>query len=422
MTFPGLYLLVFFIEFVLETGAVITGAITTELSMRNLLIYGGLLIAIFQIITGKKISMQKQLRTALFIFLAVVFYALITMTFPEILDLKGYSFTIAFAAIKNDIFDGLVVVFLSNFFLRKEAHILWLINAMLLVVGVGSALTFLDATLFHGLCFGLMKETLRARGVFGEPNQTAAALALFFPVVLSFIASDQKRLVNLAIVTALLLGLLATGSRGGMVGYLVGAMSLLYTMRKTISIQKRILIILLMVLGICLAWAILPDLYRDQIMSRLGILVSDKATARDMSAGRTMLWEDVLKVWSINPIFGIGWHGFQDMYHVATHNLYLEYLVGIGMVGLSLILFGWYKLLRYLVVMSKFGDKKQRASIQGIVAGCLGLLAALMFVNLYKPWLIVWAFLGPMTALCNLRFNQQVKALKMRSITPAVQS
>lgn len=61
-------------------------------------------------------------------------------------------------------------------------------------------------------------------------------------------------------------------------------------------------------------------------------------------SGRTLLWSKALEFWSENPVFGIGWMGFQDMYSkfdyitYNTHNVFLQLLCETGIVGLTIFL------------------------------------------------------------------------------------
>ena len=70
----------------------------------------------------------------------------------------------------------------------------------------------------------------------------------------------------------------------------------------------------------------------------------------------------------------------------------------------------WYMITRFLFKTRAYcKTKDERIIVSSLVAGLIGLFVALIFVNLYKPWLFVWSFIGVSLLFANkIRKNYKI--------------
>lgn len=104
------------------------------------------------------------------------------------------------------------------------------------------------------------------------------------------------------------------------------------------------------VLAIVFALSILIITFGDQIpmlsnvMERLSMIFS-AGTLEESTTGRTVLWERAIQMWNENPVLGSGWgtyryywtNGYQGI-STAAHNVFLQLLAEVGVVGLIVFL------------------------------------------------------------------------------------
>lgn len=129
-----------------------------------------------------------------------------------------------------------------------------------------------------------------------------------------------------AVAMVLVTGLLATGSRGGLLGFAAGGAALLYAARK----RRGLAVALALVAALGVAWVGLSE-HRRGFVSR-GL------------QGRAEVWEDSARMIPAHLVFGAGFNAFGSSYpprqHVwrsswvlATHNEYLQLAIDAGLAG-----------------------------------------------------------------------------------------
>jgi O-antigen ligase len=180
----------------------------------------------------------------------------------------------------------------------------------------------------------------------------------------------------------------------------------MFLLRKRVGIGGKLAVLLTIPLLAVLVWAIVPVATQVMIQERVGTMVDPTVDARTASAGRTMIWGSALEIWLEQPIFGVGYTGFQQKFHGATHNEYLRYLVDIGIVGFFIFMLLWRRVFACLFLAQDPGMKVSFVRA-GAIAGVSGLLVSIFFVNLYKPWLIVWCIIGVL--MCYLSYEHTAR-------------
>ena len=158
--------------------------------------------------------------------------------------------------------------------------------------------------------------------------------------------SDLKRNKrSLVPIIFLSLALVVSGKRATLV-FFIAAFFLVQFIKSDSKV--KILKYTAVVLGvIAIIWITYPYWSKLQAFSRINTFIAF-FQVRDYTAmfsGRSMIYEDAVKLWQTNPWFGIGWGNFK--YSVAStawyarfdvHNCYLQILCETGIVGAALFL------------------------------------------------------------------------------------
>jgi O-antigen ligase len=165
-----------------------------------------------------------------------------------------------------------------------------------------------------------------------------------------------------AVAIVLLVGLIASASRGGILGFGVSAVALLFAGRY----RRAALLVGVVPVLVGVAWV------------GLGTLVKG-FESRGIQGSRLDLWADMLPMALRFPVFGVGWNAFgtaypwyqtiwRDLWIGEAHNEYLQVLFDGGLVGAALV----FPLLGML-----FHRAATRAHRSPLDLGLLGSLLAL---------------------------------------------
>lgn len=182
---------------------------------------------------------------------------------------------------------------------------------------------------------------LRPLGGSFDTNDMAALMALTFPLAAGLLVRSSKgrpRALAIAAVVALVLGVVATGSRGGTLALVAAALVFGLSMRG----PRSIVVWTAMIAGGLLAWNRASPDFRARMMS-LTNLEQDYNYTSD--SGRKAVWERGRGYWKANPIAGVGAGNFivaEGGFNAETgrtgkwsaaHNAYIQALAELGTVG-----------------------------------------------------------------------------------------
>ena len=286
--------------------------------------------------------------------------------------------------------------------IRKPKHVVWLVSAFVTA-----------STLSAG--YGLLvprpggENEGRLGGTLGEPNELAAVLVAGLVLALALAAiSNRKPLTRGAMIVAAglcLLCLFLTLSRGGLVALGVAMIAAVF-----VAGRWR---------GKALAAAAVT---LTSLVVFFGFAASASQVARvteSTTSGRSDLWEVGWRMVKANPVKGVGVGQFQtsavhyliepgsiaradliiDAPHVA-HNLYLQVLSELGLIGLLpfLVILGFPILctLRAARIFERKGDVRMEVIARGVFVALVGMLAADFFLSAQfskQLWLLLG--LGP---------------------------
>lgn len=154
-----------------------------------------------------------------------------------------------------------------------------------------------------------------------------------------------------------LIGLIVTGftlamiGKRGMIIFVIMTIGIFIVFTKARDLKKAVPVVLkyfgigllCLVVLIIAAYTIMP-----QLLMTIGRFMDGSAGA-DITSGRFRMWMLALTLFVKNPIFGIGWFGYREVYMTAwyhgslfqqldTHNVYLQLLCETGIFGFAIFM------------------------------------------------------------------------------------
>jgi O-antigen ligase len=285
--------------------------------------------------------------------------------------------------------------------IRSRQDAVWVAAALMGFVAISNVITLIDV--FNIPDLGIIHERADSRvsGPLGESNQYAAFLVLFLPgiVALAYRARGLRRVIYGIGMLASVAVLLLTTSRGAMVGLFCGLVGTGWYLRhylpKGEALKKLLMLFALVVVVTAAIGVRYGDLFYDRFVGK-----ADLENLEHSSSGRTENWTTALGTQADRPgafIWGVGWNSYKLMFDDrASHNTYIGYLFELGVIGLMLFLALLASLFRVTRRAIALAPPEQRIELMLFTFGFISLLVSVFFVNLYKPWLFVWAYVGLM--------------------------
>lgn len=263
--------------------------------------------------------------------------------------------------------------------------------------------TFLGLTVY-GVASALWADTMFAQGIHriqgatsaaGSPNAIGATIAATFPVLVLLLLYKPLgiwRLLLIAAIGILLHVLPATGSRAGLLGFLVALLRLWWTSR------RRVASAVVGIVALAILFATLPDEYQQ----RYATLTSSRIDAS--SRGRIDTWADGFNMVVDRPFLGVGINSFRaahdirDGWALDAHNMYLQILAEVGLIGALPFLAFLFQLLvlnrrTARMLESEPTWRFERLILQGLFAGVLAILVTATFGTQYinRLWYVYGA-------------------------------
>lgn len=253
--------------------------------------------------------------------------------------------------------------------------------------------------------------TRRAYSVFMNPNIFAEYLVLVTPLVVSQFWAHRdgfKKFIYLMIAALLLLNMMLTFSRGGMVSIAVAAMVFLF-------FAMRPLFVFLIPIGI-FSINFLPEKIQNRIYSIFNF--ADSSTSY-----RFKMWGITKDLIRDNPMVGVGFghKTFKQEFELLirsmpifhAHNTYLEIMAEGGALGIISFL---YIVIGSIVNLFKSGmkstDKYIRTVSIGLLASIMGILTNGMtehIVYINRIIVMLWMVFGLTGALRNIYEDEKTK-------------
>jgi hypothetical protein len=405
-----------------------TDALNMDLSLmpgvsaKNLIIYMiAVLLALRMVVSRTSVMAAGQLQGA---FLVQISYAIVTWLIAAlVIRYPHYNMAASGIKLKSGLIDHYIFFLVFLFGVLTSDDALKVIKGLLIGALLANLITILDAAGVVSLGFRI-REDGRTAGAIGESNQYAAFIILFLPATIAAAAASRGfgRLFWLGATLVACMTLVMTASRGGFVGLAMMCAVGAYLYRHLISYSRAagwvFGSLILLVLFISFSH------YGNVLAERM--IGTGSIDANTASSGRSDIWADALGVMFTHPITfitGFGWDAYSHMpFQFSPHNHYLALWFNLGLVGLF---FGSYLLFAAISRArraSLHAPSQYRGQLIAFVLGTVGVVTAVFFVDLHKPWFYFWMYAGVAIRLVLLaEKNPVTEAARPRMKRPAPQ-
>lgn len=272
----------------------------------------------------------------------------------------------------------------------------------------------------------ITQDRLGESSGFGNPNDFAAYMLLFFPFLFSKLFIKSNKIVKSLVIICLIISILAfimTGSRGGFIAFIIGVSIYLAFIKKYIlkfklvSLMKyAIFIFILLLIPILL----LPNKFFNNMAENIN--PSGVQNIEDYSHGREKFWIGGIKIFLGSPIYGYGLNTFPSLLKktegitATAHNKYLLYLVQFGLIGLIV-----YLLLQIALFIQAYrpirssDDKYYNLIFINYLSGLSSFSVAIFFVDGDNTQTPFWLLSAAVCRLAQLYINgNKEKALETK--------
>jgi O-antigen ligase len=299
-----------------------------------------------------------------------------------------------------------LVLLVGGIIVGRNRRQLDLFLGLTLVVAVASAVVLVDR--FLG---GQAQQVLPGRFALStEENpiylgrESADGLIIAGYVLVAGVAL-RYRIWALACLPALAIALLAAGSRGPVLGLLVGGTALFALLARSRASRRRLPILVLSAVLVVVATAIVVP---HEAAQRSLSFLSDAGSGMS-SNGRDQLWSLALELFANHPLQGVGTGGYADVSPVELypHNILLEAAAELGVVGLLLVL----GVMVSAVSRLRAAWRRAADDLRPVIAVVLALLVASIVNSLLSGDIAannsVWLFAGLGVGLASVTLRGQ---------------
>lgn len=239
----------------------------------------------------------------------------------------------------------------------------------------------------------------RPSSTLGNPNTLADFILLvgFMTAALAFLSKGVLRKILILALVFEFLALFLAGSRGGFSGLVFGAAVFFFLYPQSSNFYKKLAagIIVLSVIGLLFlrsdtGKAVFSDSY---YLTRL----ANVSLQEDTVKSRLLSWQAALKSFPERPILGFGpenysiafdknyppafssGHNLDEQWWTRAHNIFLEWLIGAGILGLAAFLFVFFEVFRNLFRLARSTERETAVLATGAAAAFAGHLAHTAF-------------------------------------------
>jgi len=242
---------------------------------------------------------------------------------------------------------------------------------------------------------------------FGNPNDYASYLVIFIPLILSSFLFQQtlfKRVGSVLLLLMTLIGLIITGSRGGILSLIFSLLVGLWALNHEKMIRFRTIILvgpifILLCIG---SYALAPSQVKETLEKKLDPNQMDSGRMQGIdrfTSGRTLILRSGLALFIESPIYGHGQNTFLPLQEqrfgiiAVAHNRYLSYLVEFGIIGLSIYIMILIKIGRHIWCRIKTSKEFQKKVLyMSYFAGFCGYSFSLLAINATNSPYLFWIY------------------------------
>jgi O-antigen ligase len=186
----------------------------------------------------------------------------------------------------------------------------------------------------------------------GSYQQLGRMSGFVLAIVIGYViqvAGLRDRIVLAVVGVSLTAAILISATRQAFAG--IGLVILLVFVKSTFSFKKLIVVAISLLLVIFLAllsigdsatsWLLVPQFNTSALQSRLLEVTDEEGLSQAFERSqRPTLWRAALDLWEAHPLLGVGFGNFSlksSMNHEYPHNIFLEILCELGLVGFFLV-------------------------------------------------------------------------------------
>ena len=223
-------------------------------------------------------------------------------------------------------------------------------------------------------------------GIFSDPAVGAFFCACGIGIGIGYLVR-KKNLIGWSWIVFSAIGIVLTNKRGPMLSIALSA-SIVYLLRSSVQISKKIQRVLLVVLGIIIILYLFEN--NTMLANWLARVNSNQHSNNNRMALYTSLYNNFLR----HPILGSGTKSTIRLLNGTDgHNIYLASLSENGFIGLLLLLISFFYGLKDTTIIMKAFDHESNKDISSIITFCL-------FMQLY---IVFYGITGnPMTTIYSL--------------------
>ena len=199
------------------------------------------------------------------------------------------------------------------------------------------------------------------------------------------------RLAAIAVLPVVLVSLLAAGSRGPVIAFLVGVLALVALTAATAGARRRLVLAAAVLLG---AVVVVPIVVPGSAIERSLSAVIGSAGGLS-SNGRAHLWAEAFGAFAQHPLVGLGTGGFASVNpQLYPHNLLLEMAAELGVLGALAILSMLALILQRLIALWRRTVGSERMEVTLVIALFLSALTNALLSGAVQDNTDVWLWGG----------------------------
>ena len=384
--------------FLVDTTFGLDLSLAPGLSVKNAFLY--LIMIVYMIETAIYHNRRFELPSVLVPFGLLIGYCILSWFIASFIIQPAYYKPLdTFISLKVERIDHLIAFLLFFYGVASTKDALSLIRIFLWMMVLGNLLTVVDGFNIPDLGIIQQREDGRLGGPLGESNQYGAFLALTLPAIVALVwdAHTKKPLAYFACVVSIL-ALMASGSRGSYVGLFLGSAFAAFYLRSFITLRQIALAMTVSILAIVAVIAIFltTDPFGD-LLDRF--IEKSSGDAFSISSGRSEIWATTIERMLEHPlsfVTGFGFDAYDHMrgFRANTHNSYLNILFNLGFPAVIIYLLLIYNIVAACRRALAKVEETVRVHLMAFVFGFAALSVSVLFVELYRPWIYIWAYVG----------------------------
>lgn len=235
-----------------------------------------------------------------------------------------------------------------------------------------------------------LRATAEIKNIFNDPNTLALQLVIMIPIALTLLIDSRslaKRIVYGACVLVMLVGTLATLSRGGFLALVAAGATLAFKLGR----RNRSLVVALILVSVIAVALLAPGGYGERLTS---IIDPSRDPVGSAAARRALLYRSIW-VSVRRPILGVGIGNFQavSIHNQVSHNSYTQVSAELGMAALAIYVMFLLTSYRRLRQIEHETSKVKRSSelyylSVGLQASLVGYMVGSFFLSVAFEWFV----------------------------------